>query len=121
MDGAPVQFSPRVDYIEPHSYEDELITTLLYGASHYPYRQILTAVRNLSESEKEAIIDSMAECRGQHDQPRREYEIGGQFIFDVLMDYGAFRDLQRHRICTQINQSLTIEHGYETPFELVQT
>ncbi|KKU47407.1 MAG: Alternative thymidylate synthase-like protein, partial [Parcubacteria group bacterium GW2011_GWA2_46_9] len=117
--GAPVNPTPRVDYIEPHSYEDELVTTLLYGATNYPYRQILEKVRQLSDQKKETIIDAMAECRGQYDQPRREYEIGGQLIFDVLMDYGAFRDLQRHRICTQINQPLTIDHGYETPFELV--
>lgn len=116
--GAHVQSSLRVDYIEPHSYEDELVTTLLYGATNYPYRQILEAVRQLSESGKEAIIDSLAELRSPYDQPRREYEIGGQLIFDVLMDYGAFRDLQRHRMCTQINQPLTIGHGYETPFEL---
>ena len=118
LKGAPVQPSPRVDYIELHAYEDELVTTLLYGATNYPYRQILEAVCELSELQKEEIIDFVAECRGQHDQPRREYEIGGQFIFDVFMDYGAFRDLQRHRMCTQINQPLTIEHGYETPFEL---
>ena len=117
--GAPVNPTPRVDYNEPHSYEDELVTTLLYGATNYPYRQILEKVRQLSDQKKETIIDAMAECRGQYDQPRREYEIGGQLIFDVLMDYGAFRDLQRHRICTQINQPLTIDHGYETPFELV--
>ena len=118
MRGAPVQPSSRVDYIEPHSYEDELITTLLYSATNYPYRQILESARKLSASEKEKIIDTVAECRSPYDQPRREYEIGGQLIFDVLMDYGAFRDLQRHRICTQINQPLTIDHGYETPFEL---
>ena len=113
--------APRVDYIETHPYEDELMATLLYSVTNYPYRQILDIVSKLSASDKEDIIDSVETRRGQHDQPRREYEIGGQFIFDVLMDYGAFRDLQRHRMCTQINQPLTITHGYETPFELVQT
>ncbi|KKU48380.1 MAG: Thymidylate synthase complementing protein ThyX, partial [Parcubacteria group bacterium GW2011_GWA2_46_9] len=55
LKGATVQPSPRVDYIELHAYEDELVTTLLYGATNYPYRQILEAVRKLSESAKEKI------------------------------------------------------------------
>ena len=121
FNSAAVSQAPRVDYIETHPYEDELMATLLYSVTNYPYRQILDIVSKLSASDKEDIIDSVETHRGQHDQPRREYEIGGQFIFDVLMDYGAFRDLQRHRMCTQINQPLTITHGYETPFELVQT
>ena len=35
--------------------------------------------------------------------------------FDMLMDIGAFRDLHRHRRCTQIIQHFTTLHGYETP------
>ncbi len=119
MNGTKMADVPRVDYLEPHSFEDELVTTLLYSACHYPYRQILERVQELSDTQKVAIIDAVSADRGQFDQPRREYEVGGQFVFDVMMDYGAYRDLQRHRMCTQINQPLTIQHGYETPFELV--
>ena len=42
------------------------------------------------------------------------------YQFDVLSDYGAYRDLQRHRIMTQIPQLLTVEHGYDTPPEIVE-
>jgi thymidylate synthase ThyX len=31
------------------------------------------------------------------------------------MDIGGFRDLHRHRRCTQIIQPITALHGYETP------
>ncbi len=44
--------------------------------------------------------------------------MGQYFIFDTLFDYGAFRDIQRHRMCTQINQPLSLTHGYETPRDL---
>jgi thymidylate synthase ThyX len=114
---AQPEASPRVDYIPPHSPEDELVTTMLYTASNLPYRQILTKVQSLSAEHKEKIVDSVAELRSQFEQPRRDYELG-QLTFDVLMDYGAFRDLQRHRLCTQINQALVIDHGYETPPEI---
>ena len=33
----------------------------------------------------------------------------------MLCDYGAFRDLQRHRTLTMEWQRLTPEHGYEVP------
>jgi thymidylate synthase ThyX len=36
-----------------------------------------------------------------------------------LADFGAYRDLQRHRILTQMRQDLTILHGYETPEEIL--
>ncbi|MGZ4705485.1 MAG: FAD-dependent thymidylate synthase, partial [Acidimicrobiales bacterium] len=37
------------------------------------------------------------------------------YRFDVLADYGAFRDLQRHRMLTIEWQRLTPAHGYEVP------
>ncbi|MFA5954578.1 MAG: FAD-dependent thymidylate synthase [Patescibacteria group bacterium] len=117
LGSAAIEDAPRVDYLEEHSYEDELITTLVYSACSYPYRQILARVQPLTQEKKQEILDALAKLRGTFDYPRREYEIGGQFVFDILMDYGAFRDLQRHRICTQINQPLTTQHGYEVPFE----
>jgi thymidylate synthase ThyX len=41
-------------------------------------------------------------------------------MFDVLMDYGAFRDVQRHRMCTQTNQVFTADHGYDIPPEVTE-
>ena len=40
------------------------------------------------------------------------------YRFDVLCDYGAFRDLQRHRLLTIEWQPLTARHGYEVPAEV---
>eukprot|EP00741_Cyanophora_paradoxa_P011182 tig00020554_g10802.t1 len=111
--------SYRVDLIESApAPEDELIATLLYSASEFGFRQILRHVQQLSQEEKREIINAVQEKRSQWDWPSREFEVGQGFIFDTLMDYGAFRDLQRHRICTQINQPLGISHGYETPRDI---
>lgn len=41
--------------------------------------------------------------------------------FDVLMDYGAFRDLQRHRRCEQYVEPLTTGYGYVVPDDMVGT
>src|SRR5262249_12142478 len=48
----------------------------------------------------------------------RAYCSGQQFRFDILMDIGGFRDMHRHRRCTQIGQEFTTQHGYDTPEEL---
>ena len=37
------------------------------------------------------------------------------YRFDVLTDYGAFRDLQRHRLLTLEWQPLSTRHGYSEP------
>ncbi|HXF35749.1 MAG TPA: FAD-dependent thymidylate synthase, partial [Actinomycetota bacterium] len=50
-------------------------------------------------------------------KPGRAFERTG-YRFDVLCDFGAFRDLQRHRLLTIEWQRLTTRHGYETPPEV---
>ena len=37
------------------------------------------------------------------------------WVFDVLSDFGSFRDLQRHRMLTLDWQRLGVKHGYSTP------
>jgi thymidylate synthase ThyX len=40
------------------------------------------------------------------------------YRFDILSDYGAFRDLQRHRMLTIEWQPLSTHHGYDTPVDV---
>ena len=47
-------------------------------------------------------------------RPGRAFE-RTSYRFDVLADYGAFRDLQRHRLLTLEWQRLTPRHGYVVP------
>jgi hypothetical protein len=53
--------------------------------------------------------------RGRHDEALRAFHAGAALRFDILMDIGGFRDMHRHRRCTQIIQQFTAIHGYETP------
>ncbi|HUG80795.1 MAG TPA: FAD-dependent thymidylate synthase, partial [Bryobacterales bacterium] len=43
---------------------------------------------------------------------------GYGYVFDIVCDIGAYRDLHRHRRCQQIRQDFSVELGYERP-ELV--
>src|SRR5690606_5158192 len=47
-------------------------------------------------------------------RPGRAFE-RPSYRFDVLADYGAFRDLQRHRMLTVEWQPLSPRHGYTRP------
>jgi thymidylate synthase ThyX len=119
MEGVPMQPAPLVDLIEESHLEIELAATLLYSGCHYPYRQVQERVQGLSGAERDQIIDLGLRHRGPHDELPRTFHAGQRFCFDILMDVGGFRDLHRHRRCTQIEQEFTWHHGYDTPPDIV--
>jgi thymidylate synthase ThyX len=102
-----------VEYTE--SLEVELAATLLYSASHHPYRQIRDMVTELPEARMAEIVELGLRHRGKHDEALRAFHAGAALRFDILMDIGGFRDMHRHRRCTQMIQPFTTQHGYETP------
>jgi hypothetical protein len=112
----PIAKAPLVDLVErTESLEVELAATLLYSASHHPYRQIRDLVAGFPESRVTEIIELGLRHRGRHDEALRAFHAGAALRFDILMDIGGFRDMHRHRRCTQIIQSFTALHGYEVP------
>ncbi|MGA2351138.1 MAG: FAD-dependent thymidylate synthase [Terracidiphilus sp.] len=112
----PIAAAAVVDLVEPtETLEVEVASTLLYSASHHPYRQIRDLVAALPESRINEIIDLGLRHRGKHDEALRSFHAGAALRFDILMDIGGFRDMHRHRRCTQIIQPFTALHGYETP------
>jgi thymidylate synthase ThyX len=112
----PIADAPLVDLVErTETLEVELASTLLYSASHHPYRQIRDLVAELPEARVTEIIKLGLQHRGKHDEALRAFHAGAAFRFDILMDIGGFRDMHRHRRCTQIIQPFTSLHGYEIP------
>jgi thymidylate synthase ThyX len=108
--------APIVDLVErTESLEAELAATLIYSVSHHPYRQIRDLVAALPAARVAEIIDLGVRHRGKHDELLRAFHAGAALRFDILMDIGGFRDMHRHRRCTQIIQGFTALHGYETP------
>jgi len=99
--------------------EDKIVCALLYRYAKEPYEKIKEKVNEMSDEEKQKIFDESLKRLNKFDRPIREMEYCF-YTFDVLMDYGAFRDIQRHRMCTQSNQDITVDNGYETPEEIVE-
>lgn len=103
-----VQIDPRP--------EDELVAAILYRHVDLPLLQVKRLVLGLTEAERERVIDTYLKDRGPWDAPLRELE----HVFctvDILLDYGAFRDIQRHRMATQTPQALGMDHGWVMPEE----
>ncbi|MGC2546508.1 MAG: FAD-dependent thymidylate synthase [Silvibacterium sp.] len=116
LEGEPIEAAPAVDLIGgDETLEIELATTLLYGASHHPYRQIRRIVDDLSEARRNEIIALGVRHRGRHDELLREFSAGQALRFDILMDIGGFRDMHRHRRCVQVLQGFTNRHGFDVP------
>ena len=98
--------------------EDKLLAAICYSSSHLPESQLLARVRSLSHVQRVALITAYVGQRSnRRHKPGRAFE-RLSYRFDVLGDYGAFRDLQRHRLLTIEWQRLTPHHGFARP-ELV--
>jgi len=69
----------------------------------------------MSDGERRQVIETYAGKRSnRRHKPGRAFE-RTSYRFDVLTDYGAFRDLQRHRLLTLEWQPLSTRHGYSEP------
>jgi thymidylate synthase ThyX len=98
--------------------EDKLLAAICYPHSHLPEQQLLDKVARLGAAERLALIRAyVGERENRRHKPGRAFE-RIDYRFDVLADYGAFRDLQRHRLLTIEWQPLSPRHGYVRP-ELV--
>jgi len=116
LHGVPIAPAPMVDLVErTESLEVELAATLVYSASHHSYRQIRDLVAGLPAGRVAELIEVGVRQRGRHDELLRAFHAGAALRFDILMDVGGFRDMHRHRRCTQIIQEFTWLHGYDTP------
>ncbi len=94
-----------VDY-DPEG-ELKVTAAVLYAASDLPDDQLLEIVRGMTTAERaEILAASVGERGNRRHKPGRAWE-RTQYRFDVLCDYGAYRDLQRHRPLTLEWQRLT--------------
>jgi len=95
--------------------EVKLVASMLYAHTHVPETQIERVVRDMSVEERLAVVRAYTGDRAnRRHKPGRALE-RANYRFDVLADYGAFRDLQRHRMLTIEWQPLSPRHGYTRP------
>jgi len=95
--------------------EVKIVAAALYAVSDLPDDQLLGLARRLSTDERLRVLRAyVGERSNRRHRPGRAFE-RTTYRFDVLTDYGAFRDLQRHRLLTLEWQALTPRHGFTEP------
>ena len=92
--------------------EAKVVAAALYAVSDLPDDQLLSIVRALSDEQRASVLRAyVGERQNRRHKPGRAFE-RTTYRFDILTDYGAFRDLQRHRLLTLEWQPLSPGHGY---------
>lgn len=118
---------PRMDLPGLHLIEYnpdspyQVAAALLFEHSHAELKELIRHCRALPEEELSRILDAACNHREnrRHKSPRALEH--ATFTFELLADFGVYRDLQRHRILTQRRQLLTCEFGYFIPQEILDT
>jgi thymidylate synthase ThyX len=111
---------PRVTLLSAEGSEDDLLAALLFEAAACSEDDARSAVRARPPDERAAMLaELVGERRNRRHRPGRGFE-ALRYRFEVISDYGAFRDLQRHRMLTIQWQTLGAELGAGVPDELDQ-
>jgi thymidylate synthase ThyX len=95
--------------------EVKIVAAALYAVTELPDDQLMQIARSMTVDDRVALLKAYVGCRtNRRHRPGRAFERTA-YRFDVLTDYGAFRDLQRHRLLTLEWQPLSPAHGFVEP------
>jgi thymidylate synthase ThyX len=108
---APIQLT----HVTPRN-ELDLVTDMLYEQSSLAYNDIKSAVMTWPYSRRLDVFEFYIGNRAnRHITPGRALEKAA-YTWDLLTSYSVFRDLQRHRIVSNLQrQQLTPRYGYDVP------
>jgi thymidylate synthase ThyX len=118
LDRADESGAPSVELIDVEGAEDDLIAASLFESAVTSERAILDRVRALPPDEQgEIIADLVGDRANRRHRPGRGWE-AVRYRFEIVSDYGGFRDLQRHRMLTCQWQRLSPDLGAGIPDEV---
>ena len=94
--------------------EVKLATAMLFRADASSYEEARRKAEALSQEARGGVVEAALAGIGPFDSPPRELELV-EYLFELEMDYGAYREYKRHRMQTYLPQPLTVERGYVAP------
>ena len=95
--------------------EEKVLVAMCYPHSSLAESELTSRIRRLGNDERAAIVAAYVGNRqNRRHKPGRALE-RTSYRFEIVSDYGAFRDLQRHRMLTIEWQELSTDLGYEVP------
>jgi thymidylate synthase ThyX len=109
---------PRVELVHVDGHERDLLAASLFESSAVPEPAIRASVDELDPRERDLMLAELAgERRNRRHRPGRGWE-AVRYRFEIVSDYGGFRDLQRHRLLTCQWQRLSPDLGAGIPQEV---
>jgi thymidylate synthase ThyX len=103
-----------VDLLKPSHVSADIVATLLFPVTDWPYRELYELASGWSGERRNEVIDVALKSRTRRDELLRGFR-GGPYVYDLVMDVGAYRDMHRHRRCQQFRQAYGTQLGYDTP------
>src|SRR5579863_8144102 len=103
-----------VDLLRPTHTLAEIAATLLYPVTDLPFRDLYELACSWSPALRNEVIDVALRSRTRRDELLRGFR-GGLYVYDIVMDIGAYRDMHRHRRCQQYRQAYSGRLGFDTP------
>jgi thymidylate synthase ThyX len=100
--------------LQPTDHICDICATLLYPVTDRSYRELYQLASSWSKSQRIELMDLAIQGRERRDELTRHFR-SAPYVFDIIMDIGAYRDLHRHRRCQQFRQDYTNRLGYEVP------
>jgi len=109
-----------VDLLQPEHIPSDVVATLLYSVTDRPYRELYEMAAGWNRKRRQEVLDVALGSRGRRDDLLRAFR-GGPYVYDIVMDIGAYRDLHRHRRCQQFRQPYGSKLGFATPAAISET
>ncbi|MBI2164906.1 MAG: FAD-dependent thymidylate synthase, partial [Chloroflexi bacterium] len=94
--------------------EHKVAAAFLYRWARESYAEVWQRVQRMSDEERRGVVQEALGRLGPFDAPVREAEYA-EYTFDLVLDYGAYREFKRHRMQSYVSQPLTVHLGYVTP------
>jgi thymidylate synthase ThyX len=98
---------------------ESIISAIIYEqSSGISFEKILQYVKKMPQISRKKIILEMTNIRkNRRHRPSRAFEMT-EYTFDLVTNFGMFRDFHRHRALTLERQLLTTFHGFDMPQEM---
>jgi thymidylate synthase ThyX len=106
--------APRVDLLHPTCVSADIAATLLYPVTDRPFRELYQITCGWNDKRRAEVIDLALGSRTRRDEILAGFR-GGLYAYDMVIDIGAYRDMQRHRRCQKSRQAYTGKLGFVTP------
>lgn len=100
--------------------DTRMLASMLFPFCGLSLTKLFEAVKQFDDATKQRIIQTyLGERKTRRDRPGRALEEGYPYSFEMVTNWGVYKDLMRHRMNTQQRQLFTTRIGFDMPEELV--